>query len=126
MKLFGNVLLRIVATFVASALGVIGAGAIGGVPPILAATMGGILAVAKVIELLSLAFLEDGKLSQDEINAAFQQTVKLKNIDNPEAAVKQLAEGPLDLPIDHPFEAVSGYVPDPDFEHPDTEDHVIV
>jgi hypothetical protein len=126
MKLFGNVLLRIVATFVASALGVIGAGAIGGVPPVLAATMGGILAVAKVIELLSLAFLEDGKLSQDEINAAFQQTVKLKNIDNPEAAVKQLAEGPLDLPIDHPYEAVSGYVPDPDFEHPDTEEHVKV
>jgi hypothetical protein len=38
MKLFGNVFLRIVATFVASALGVIGAGAIGGVPPVLAAT----------------------------------------------------------------------------------------
>lgn len=126
MKLFGNVFLRIVATFVASALGVIGAGAIGGVPPVLAATMGGILAVAKVIELLSLAFLEDGKLSKDEINAAFQQTVKLKNIDNPEAAVKQLAEGPLDLPIDHPYEAVSGYVPDPDFEHPDNEEHVVV
>jgi hypothetical protein len=84
------------------------------------------LAVAKVIELLSLAFLEDGKLSKDEINAAFQQTVKLKNIDNPEAAVKQLAEGPLDLPIDHPYEAVSGYTPDPDFEHPDNEEHVIV
>jgi hypothetical protein len=125
MKLFGNVLLRIIATFVASALGVIGAGAIGGVPPVLAATMGGILAVAKVIELLSLAFLEDGKLSEDEINAAFQQTVKLRNIDDPGKAVNQLADGPLDLPIDH-YEAVSGYVPDPDFEHPDTEDHIDV
>jgi hypothetical protein len=122
MKLFGNVIMRIIATFVASALGVIGAGAIGGVPPVLAATMGGILAVAKVIELLSLAFLEDGKLTKDEINAAFQQTVKLKHLDKPEEAVKQLAEGPLDLPIDHPYEAVSGYVPDPDFEHPPVDE----
>jgi hypothetical protein len=33
MKAFGNVLLRVVATFVASALGVIGAGSLGGVAP---------------------------------------------------------------------------------------------
>jgi len=79
-KLFGNVLLRVVATFVASALGVIGAGSLGGVAPATAAFVGGILAVAKVIERLSLAFLEDGKLSQNEINAAFQQSVQLKNV----------------------------------------------
>jgi hypothetical protein len=80
MKLFGNVLLRIVATFVASALGVIGAGSLGGVAPATAAFVGGILAVAKVIEKLSYAFLEDGKLSKNEINAAFQQSVQLKNV----------------------------------------------
>jgi hypothetical protein len=80
MKLFGNVLLRIVATFVASALGVIGAGSLGGVAPATAAFVGGILAVAKVIERLSYAFLEDGKLSKNEINAAFQQSVQLKNV----------------------------------------------
>jgi hypothetical protein len=80
MKLFGNVIMRIVATFVASALGVIGAGAIGGVPIWAAASMGGILAVAKVVELLSLAFLEDGKLTKAEINAAFRQTVALKDV----------------------------------------------
>ena len=80
MRLFGNVLMRIVATFVASALGVIGAGAIGGVPIWAAASMGGILAVAKVVELLSLAFLEDGKLTKAEINAAFRQTVALKDV----------------------------------------------
>jgi hypothetical protein len=79
-KLFGNVILRVVATFVASALGVIGAGSLGGVAPATAAFVGGILAVAKVIERLSLAFLEDGKLSQNEINAAFQQSVQLKNV----------------------------------------------
>jgi len=53
MKLFGNVLLRVLATFVASAfLGVIGAGSLGGVAPATAAFVGGILAVAKVIEKL--------------------------------------------------------------------------
>lgn len=82
MKLTFNVFLRIVATFVASALGVIGAGSIMGVDILIAAAMGGILAVFKVIELLALAFLEDGKLTIDEINAAFRQTVALKGVDN--------------------------------------------
>lgn len=81
MKLFGNVMLRIVATFVASALGVIGAGSIMQVDLMTAAAMGGILAVFKVIELLSLAFLEDGKLTLAEINAAFRQTIALKGVD---------------------------------------------
>lgn len=81
MKLAGNVILRIIATFIASALGVIGAGSLIGVDVWLAAAMGGILAVAKVIELLALAFLEDGKLTTDEINAAFRQTVALKGVD---------------------------------------------
>lgn len=82
MKITFNVVLRILATFVASALGVIGAGALGGVPVWVAATMGGILAVAKVVERLSIAFLEDGKLTEREINLAFQQAVKLRD-DNP-------------------------------------------
>jgi hypothetical protein len=87
MKLFGNVILRVIATFVASALGVIGAGSVAGsvsgvdIPIWFSAIMGGIMAVAKVVELLSLAFLEDGKLSRDEINAAFRQTTKIKDID---------------------------------------------
>lgn len=82
MKLTFNVMLRIVATFVASALGVIGAGSIMGVDILVAAAMGGILAVFKVIELLALAFLEDGKLTLAEINAAFRQTVALKGVEN--------------------------------------------
>lgn len=81
MKLFWNVMLRIAATFVASALGVIGAGSIMGIELWVAAAMGGILAVFKVIELLAIAFLEDGKLTLEEINAAFTQTVKLKGMD---------------------------------------------
>lgn len=88
MKLAGNVILRIIATFIASALGVIGAGSLIGVDVWLAAAMGGILAVAKVIELLALAFLEDGKLTTDEINAAFRQTVALKGVDGEGVAQK--------------------------------------
>jgi uncharacterized oligopeptide transporter (OPT) family protein len=81
VRLFGNVMMRIFATFVASALGVIGAGSIMGIELWIAMAMGGILAVFKVIELLALAFLEDGKLTRDEIDAAFRQTVRLKGVD---------------------------------------------
>jgi hypothetical protein len=87
MKTFGNVIMRVVATFVASALGVIGAGSIAGqisdvnIPIWFSAIMGGIMAVAKVVELLSLAFLEDGKLTRAEIDAAFRQTVALKDVE---------------------------------------------
>jgi hypothetical protein len=80
MRLFGNVFLRIIATFVASVLGTIGAGAIVGANPYISACIGGLLAVAKVIERLSIAFLEDGKLTLDEINASFAQAVTLKNL----------------------------------------------
>lgn len=82
MAMFGNVLLRIVATFVASVLGTIGAGALVGANPYISACIGGLLAVAKVIERLSIAFLEDGKLTVDEINASFAQAVVLKNTKN--------------------------------------------
>lgn len=82
MKLFGNVIMRILATFVASVLGTIGAGALVGANPYISACIGGLLAVAKVVERLSIAFLEDGKLSLDEINAAFNQVVRLKSSDD--------------------------------------------
>jgi len=95
MKLFGNVFLRVIATFVASALGVIGAGSVAGsvsgvdIPIWFSAIMGGIMAVAKVVELLSLAFLEDGRLSREEINAAFRQTTKIKDIDETTSTSKK-------------------------------------
>jgi hypothetical protein len=71
--LFVNVILRILATFAASGLGVIGAGTIAGVPVLKAVFMAGIAGVAVVIEGLSRAFLEDGKLSNAEINAVFNK-----------------------------------------------------
>ena len=74
--LFVNVLLRILATFAASGLGVIGAGTIAGVPVLKAVFMAGIAGVAVVVEGLSRAFLDDGKLSQSEINEVFSKVDK--------------------------------------------------
>jgi len=71
MKMTGNILLRIVATFAASGLGVIGAGAIAGISTVKAVTVAGLTAVAAVVEKLARGFMNDGKLSLDEINSAF-------------------------------------------------------
>jgi hypothetical protein len=74
-----NILMRIIATFAASGLGVIGAGAIAGVPLYKAIFMAGIAGVAVVVEGLSRAFLDDGKLSVAEINAVFAKVDKKKD-----------------------------------------------
>ena len=68
-----SVLTRIGAKFAASALGVVGAGALAGVELWKAALMAGIGGVASVVEALSHAYLKDGILDADEINKAFQE-----------------------------------------------------
>lgn len=73
-----NILLRIVATFAASGLGVVGAGTIAGVPLWKAIFMAGIAGVATVVEGLSRAFLDDGKLSLSEINDVFSKVERKK------------------------------------------------
>ena len=69
--LLQNIVLRILATFAASGLGVVGAGTIAGVPVWKAVFMAGIAGVATVVEGLSRAFLNDGRLDEDEINSVF-------------------------------------------------------
>ena len=64
---------RIIATFAAPGLGVVGAGAVAGIPLWKAVFMAGIAGVAQVIEGLSRAYLDDGKLSVAEINAVFNK-----------------------------------------------------
>lgn len=81
MKTLNNIILRIVATFAASGLGVIGAGAIAGVPIWKACFMAGMAGVATVIEGLSRAFLDDGKLSSTEINEVFNKVDKKSKTD---------------------------------------------
>lgn len=79
MEQVKNICLRILATFAASGLGVIGAGTIAGVPVWKAVFMAGIAGVATVVEGLSRAFLNDGKLSTDEINEVFNKVDKKKD-----------------------------------------------
>jgi len=76
MEQLRNILLRIVATFAASGLGVVGAGTIAGVPIWKAVFMAGIAGVATVVEGLSRAFLDDGKLTAKEINEVFNKVDK--------------------------------------------------
>jgi hypothetical protein len=67
---------RIIAVFAASGLSVIGAGAIAGVELSQAVLMAGIGGVATVIEGLSRAYLQDGKLSTAEIDEVFNAVDK--------------------------------------------------
>ena len=78
MNNLGNILLRILAVFAASGLSVIGAGAVFGINTVSAVMMAGLLGVSTVVEALSRSFLNDGKLSRDEINQAFAKVDKRK------------------------------------------------
>lgn len=68
-----HILLRILAVFASNALGIIGAGAIAGIPLWKACFVAGIGGVATVVERLARAYMDDGKLSVAEIDGAFSQ-----------------------------------------------------
>lgn len=74
-----NVFLRILATFAASGLGVIGAGAIAGVSMWKSMFMAGIAGVAVVIEGIARSFLDDGKITRGEIDQVFRKFDKNNN-----------------------------------------------
>jgi hypothetical protein len=76
VKNIKNIIMRIVAVFAANGLAVIGAGAIAGISTAKAITVAGLTAVAAVVEKLARAFMDDGKLTVDEINAAFSTVDK--------------------------------------------------
>lgn len=76
MEQFKQILLRIIATFAATGLGVVGAGAIAGIPLWKAVLMAGIGGVSFVIEGLSRAYMDDGKLTTAEINDVFRKVDK--------------------------------------------------
>lgn len=71
-----NILARIIAVFAASGLSVIGAGAVVGISTAKAVVLAGTLGVATVVERLARGFLDDGKLTISEINAAFSKVDK--------------------------------------------------
>ena len=76
VKNIWNIAMRIVAVFAANGLAVIGAGAIAGISTAKAIMVAGLTAVAAVIEKLARAFMDDGRLTADEINSAFSTTDK--------------------------------------------------
>ena len=73
MQQVRQVILRILAVFVATGLSVIGAGSIAGIEIYQAVAIAGISGVAVVVEGLARAFIADGNLSADEINAVFSE-----------------------------------------------------
>lgn len=68
--------LRIIAAFAATGLSVIGAGAVAGVPLWKAVLMAGIGGVSFVVEGLARAYMDDGKLTSQEINDVFRKVEK--------------------------------------------------
>lgn len=76
MKKFADVIKRILASFAVSALSVLGAGAVAGVETWKAALMAGIGGTAAILESLSRAYLNDGRLTAEEINTTFAQKNK--------------------------------------------------
>ena len=67
---------RIIAVFSASGLGVVGAGTLAGVQLWQAVMMAGIGGVATVVEGLSRAYLDDGKLTDAEVDEVFNSVDK--------------------------------------------------
>lgn len=93
MSTLKNLLMRIVAVFAASGLAVIGAGAVAGIPVGKAVLVAGLTAVASVVEKLARAFMDDGKLTLDEINSAFSVVDKgAKTVADVEVEERQAAD----------------------------------
>lgn len=76
LSILKDVLFRSIALFMTMALPAIGAGAFAGVEPVNSALIAGALGVSKVLTDLAKAFLDDGKLTQDEVDAVFKRANK--------------------------------------------------
>jgi hypothetical protein len=76
-----DIVLRILAAFAASGLGVVGAGAIAGIELWKAVLMAGIGGVAYVVEGLARAYMDDGVLTKEEIDAVFNKVDKKAKAD---------------------------------------------
>ena len=69
---------RMLALFLVTALATIGAGALIGIDTVQTALLAGIMGVANVIEDLARGYLNDGKLTKDEIDQAFVDNIPAK------------------------------------------------
>jgi hypothetical protein len=78
MSKLQNMFMRIIAVFAATGLSVVGMGSVIGIGTLQSILLAGGLGVATVIEGLARGFIDDGKLSQQEINEAFAKVDKKK------------------------------------------------
>lgn len=80
MKLAKDIAGRIVALFLSSALAIVGGASV--LAPELelwkSAALSGLAAAFQVIQKLATSFYDDGKLTRDEINAAFNVQTRAK------------------------------------------------
>jgi hypothetical protein len=76
LSIIKDVIFRSIALFMTMALPAIGAGAFAGVEPVQSALIAGALGVSKVLTDLAKAFLDDGQLTQDEVDAVFKRANK--------------------------------------------------
>lgn len=73
MYKFWQIIKRILATFALNAFAVIGGGALLGLDVVQTILLAGILGVANVLEDLARGYVNDGHLSDEEIEAAFRR-----------------------------------------------------
>ncbi len=71
MSLYINIGKRIVAVFVAQGLSILGAGSLVGIDVYQSALLAGIMGVAHVVEMLARKFIDDGKITLEEVNEVF-------------------------------------------------------
>jgi len=77
-KIAFDIVTRSFALFLMTALPAIGAGAFAGVEPINSALIAGALAISKVVTDLAKAYLDDGQLTKEEVDAIFKRAGKTK------------------------------------------------
>ncbi len=70
-KLYWDIVKRIIAVFVAQGLSILGAGSLVGIDVYQSALLAGIMGVAHVVEMLARKYIDDGKLTLDEVNEVF-------------------------------------------------------
>lgn len=78
-KIALDIVTRSFALFLMTALPAIGAGAFAGVEPINSALIAGALAISKVVTDLAKAYLDDGQLTKEEVDAIFKRAGKSKD-----------------------------------------------
>tara|TARA_B100000927_G_scaffold257473_1_gene225407 strand:- start:201 stop:461 length:261 start_codon:yes stop_codon:yes gene_type:complete len=69
--LYLNIAKRILAVFIAQSLSILGAGSLVGIDVYQSALLAGIMGVAHVLEMLARKYIDDGKITLEEVNEVF-------------------------------------------------------